>query len=274
MRATEMGSAVAVLAGAGFLAAGCGGSGGDSGERVTSIESVPTTPRSAAAKPGRTQKPGASSESQRKRQGTLPKGTDLRGAAGRVLSALPPDKRAGLVTRAARHLLSSYGFRNASVSSSRGGTAVRAVLTPRESCNGTASTEDHFRDHLRKMLPFVRSTSISVGSTGQSLSRYVAGNCRSLEPPAGRGTVVLTRDGSGPSKTPSFTVRSRRWAVEYVNNSPGFFQVLVLKGSQPTGDVVSVLKRGAGRKVMSGSGRFRLQIVGTGEWTVRVRDGS
>jgi hypothetical protein len=85
--------------------------------------------------------------------------------------------------------------------------------------------------------------------------------------------VVLTLDGSHQATTRSFTVRSKRWTIEYVNGG-SFLQVIPMKGDLPTAGAFSVSKRGSGRHVVAGAGTFRLSIGGTGTWVVRVRDGA
>lgn len=83
--------------------------------------------------------------------------------------------------------------------------------------------------------------------------------------------MVLSASGWGIATTESFTVHSRRWTIDYLNVGR-FLEILPLRGSFPTAGAITATKRGAGSKVMTGAGTFRLKVGSTGQWTIRVRD--
>jgi hypothetical protein len=119
----------------------------------------------------------------------------------------------------------------------------------------------------------VRSVAITVAGSGQSVSAYASGHCSDLGlPTGGKGRVVLTRRGTGDATISAFTVRSRRWTIEYVNGGQRL-TVFATKGRYPTGTPLSTQSR-SGRQVQTGAGRFGLHVTGTGGWVIRVRDGA
>jgi hypothetical protein len=59
--------------------------------------------------------------------------------------------------------------------------------------------------------------------------------------------------------------------LEYLNGGRAL-DILVKRNGFPSGRGVEAIGRGPGRRRISGTGTFTLQIASPGEWVVRVRD--
>jgi hypothetical protein len=266
-----------ILACIGLSPAGCGS--GSSGAPTGTISSVPTTPPRGAPAGGKADEASKtrshhSPATRSKLRIKPPKNQkDFQRAVQHVAESLPPDKRANLVKKSAPVVFSGFGFREPNVTIGAGGSSLRAVVSAKEACGGTSSTQALITSRMQKVAPFLQSVEITVDGTNQSLSDYVAHKCAGPRLSGGKGRVVVTQSGSGFATTRSFTVRSRRWTIEYVNNAT-FLSILVMKGETPSGGAISTVARGSGHRVVSGTGRFRLKVTSIGSWTIRVRDGA
>jgi hypothetical protein len=264
---------VRVIAGAALasfvvLLGGCG----EDGHRPTaSIRSVPTVVRGVSATPGGPSARNRARAPARPKRQTQVGGTSARERAiAGVLARLPQSKRVGIVATVARMTFSRFGFTSPQLTVAPSGYGLRASLSAREACTATESTEHNLVSVLRQGIFWLSAVQVAVGPT--PLSRYVRSHCRPVGPPEGSGPVVLTESGTSPATTGSFTVTGRRWAIEYFNGG-SHLQVLVMKRGLPSGDPVLAAGRGPGRHMVTGAGKFTLQIAGSGEWIVRVRDG-
>ncbi len=266
--------AATVAAGAlavGLPVAGCGD---DSAGPTASIESVPTAPKTTAGRPA----PQGKRSTPRDPRAAAP-GRRRSGARGstnqlfaRALTRLPRSKRAGVTRGMARATLLRFGFADPRVTVTSSGSTVAATIGKRDACTATRETSSRLAETLRQQIPWLRSVEIVVSPSGSPLSEYVRRHCKPAALPRGNGRVVLTATGASLKTTRSFTVRSRRWSVEYFNGGRHLIG-FVLKGAGQSGDSFRTTKRGPGRHVFTGAGTFKLQIAGVGEWTVRVRDG-
>jgi hypothetical protein len=272
VRAAATGLAVAFVS-------GCGG--GDEGKPVATIQSVPTTqhkaPSETGSRAGQTEKrkPRKSRDATASLPGNISPLTEnpsFQRALRKAARNAPASKRVKLVKILTRALLMRFGFTPA-VTVGANGNTVRAALSAREACTATTGTEGRLVSSIREALPWLQSATIVVGQTGQRLSHYVRARCRPVVLPGGPGPVRVTKSGTHFGTTASFTVRSDRWTVEYINGGQ-YLQVIVLKSGAPSDAGVQVTRRGPGRQVLSGSGRVSLQVFGSGEWVVRVRDGA
>jgi hypothetical protein len=254
------------------VASGCGGD--DENKSTATIKSVPTTQQKAPtdkdARSSRTKKPTV--RKQPAAEPSFENQTPLQRALREAGRKAPPSKRVGIVRTVTRMVLSRFGF-SPTVTVASSGTAVRAALSRQEACTATSRTEGRLVSALRDGLPWLDSARIVVDRTGQPLSQYVRAHCRPVTLPKGNGPVRLLKSGTYLAKTGSFTIHSDRWTVEYINGG-SYLQVVVLKSGVPSSAGVQVTKRGPGRRVFRGAGKVALQIAGSGEWIVRVRDGA
>jgi hypothetical protein len=167
-----------------------------------------------------------------------------------------------------------FGFHSVALSVTPNGDGIRAAVATAGVCSSSPDVEGRIAARIRQAAAFVRSVQITVGRTGRSLSQYVRSSCGGLGLPAGgNGRILLTLRGSSFTTTKSFTVRSRRWTVEYVNGGT-FLQVFPTEEDRPVPGSFTVTKRGPGKHVMKGAGTYRLKVGGMGSWVVRVRDGA
>ena len=262
---------VAVLAGvgAGVTSSGCGGD--DDRGPMASIETVPTT-RGGVPEERRKTTPEPSRGRRRERKSTEDNPTSLQGSIGRAVARMPPAKRAALSRKVARAVMSRYGFLSAKLTVTSSGKGVRASIGRSEACTATSRTEAAVASTLREAAPWLESIEI-VARTGEPLSQYMAGRCRAAALPGGRGRTVLRRRGTRMATIGTFTVRSRRWAIDYVNGGSAL-SVFVLRNGGPTELSVRSTRRGPGRAIFTKPGTYKLRIFAVGEWTVRVRDGA
>lgn len=276
--------AVAVAVGVALAAAGCG----DSNQRpVASIKSVPTTPGTgspAVKGSGKTERGAGQAKPGSSRGGSsqlpaLPAqpgaggSSQLQRAVSRAIQRLPRGKRDSYVTATALAVFAGFGFDGMQVVLSGGGTDVRGVMDRGQACSARAETEDNVTSTVRNAIPWLASMQVVVQPGGERLSRYVRAHCRPPALPGGAGEVVFSGQGVGLGKTRQFTVRSSRWTVEYLNGGRSL-HMLVLGDRSSSSAPLDAAGRGPGRRTFSGPGTFSLQIAGTGEWLVRVRDGA
>lgn len=200
--------------------------------------------------------------------------TSLEQAVRDSLLRLPPAKRAQVVGQAVGGALAVYGLRASSVSVTNNATSVVAAISPSTACTATGNV-GAIESRILKAAPIVTSLQLTVAGTGESLSQYTDTGCPHLSLPSGPGAVVLTQSGTGVVMSATFTVRSPRWTIAYVNQG-GLLIVFPMKGSEPTnGGALVVKSRGAGQQVERGAGTFRLRIGnGTSAWSIQVRDGA
>jgi hypothetical protein len=168
---------------------------------------------------------------------------------------------------------SAFGFAPPKVSLASSGTSVRAIMGQNQVCTAMAGTEANLNTMVRKAIPWLSSAQIVVDPAGERLSAYVRRHCRPMELAGGQGQVVLSEQGIGVHQTKSFTVRARRWTVEYISGGRTL-EILVMRNGFPAGGTAHAVGRGPGRQTISGAGTFTLQMATPGEWAVRVRDGA
>jgi hypothetical protein len=186
---------------------------------------------------------------------------------------LPEGKRARLVRIVTRAVVARFGFNPRAITPTSGGLGVRIALRSGEACTSTSSTEPQLAALVHKAVPWLRRVQIVVGPSGRRLTDYAGARCRPATLPSGRGSVLLTQRGSALGSTTGFTTGSAQWSIEYLNESR-LLQILVLRNGAPTGRPLIAQRRGPGRFVVRGAGRYSLQISSIGAWTVRVRDGA
>jgi hypothetical protein len=256
----------------GLLVGGCGGGGSEqssnsSGPAPKAPTAQPTTqPRSSRPAPPHRRPPHRPRATARSKNPT-----SVQNAVAQAIQRLPESQRARIVEQTAGITFKVFGFERAAVTVTPKGDGVRAVVPAGDACASASDTEGRIAARIRQAVPVVQSVHITVGASGRSLSEYVRQHCAGLGLPGGSGRVVITEQGSGLATTRSFTIHSRHWTVEYVNRG-SFLQVLPMKSGAPTVGAFGVSRRGAGRRVVTGAGRFQLRVGGSGDWLVRVRD--
>jgi hypothetical protein len=270
-RTTIRGAAVTAAVAAILAGGGCGGDDGDPTASVRSVSSTPGELPRTVGGDGKARTRGEAGKPTPRGRAAVKK--QLAKRFEQVAKRLPPRRRVRLATQVTEAVMNRYGFRSARASATGGGWGVRVTIPAGEACTAQARDERVLVDAVRDGVPWLRSVQVVAGEGGQPLSSYVRRSCRPLTLPGGRGPVVLTQRGSSLQRTKLFTIRSRRWTIEYVNLS-GFLRVHLGKDGAPTGTQFYTAKRGVGRWVASGPGRFGLNVTSLGPWTIRVRDGA
>ena len=252
------------------LAAGCGGDSQNEGSEPAPIAGQPAGDRQ-----------GSDSSNDNRESKTQAKRSDESASGSGASGDAPADpgtqavSEEGLVAirQAAIGTLELFGLKFAGVQVRQRGRSVTVFVARSSACLAVAQDEPQMADRIRRGAPIVKEVSFKVAGTGQLLGYYVL-SCARKEIPAGPGKVVLRRTGvGGPTKTKRFTIRGKRWAIEYENGA-NYLAVLVLSKREDTyHDPISSQKREVGRiEYKTGPGRFQLQIQGGGGWTIRVRD--
>lgn len=189
-----------------------------------------------------------------------------------ALRRLPRKHRARYVKRFAKIIVAASDLGGGKVDVSYGGVAVRVALPAKVACRAEPNEGDRILRALKKVVPYPRSVTVSVAGSSQPLPTYLASTCKESELPGGQGRTVLRLSGSGVQQTKQFTIRSKRWTIEYVSKG-SFFSIFARKGRRPQRAVTSEETSQSGKETYRGPGKFTLQIAGTRPWTVRVRDG-
>lgn len=189
-----------------------------------------------------------------------------------ALRRLPRKHRARYVKRFAKIIVAASDLEGGKVDVSYGGVAVRVALPAKVACRAEPNEGDRILRSLKRVVPYPRSVTVSVAGSSQPLPAYLASSCKRRELPGGQGRTVLRLSGSGVQQTKPFTIRSKRWTIEYVSKG-SFFSIFVRKGRRPQRAVTSEETSQSGKETYRGPGKFTLQIAGTRPWTVRVRDG-
>jgi hypothetical protein len=90
-----------------------------------------------------------------------------------------------------------------------------------------------------------------------------------LEPPTGRGRLLLELEGDGAAATGAVRA-GPRWVVEYAARGR-FLQVLVERDGRLVAPPIRATAELVGRRVFRGRGRVRLHVAGDDRWLVRIR---
>lgn len=252
----------------------------EQGKQVATLAETTSTP---TQNPATGAQPKTTTEAQRAEKEGGKKGTSTRPrskqpakkrSAEKTLRRLPGRSRAGLARGIVPGVLKLLGFKKARVRVSPSGDAITVIIARAEACTAGPSDEARIAKRIKEPpLSFVRTVRVTVEGSGRRLTDYVAAHCKPRTIPRGRGKVVYEQSGSGIVRTEPFKIRAKRWTIEF-ENLGSFFQVFVYKGRKLQMTVISETRRGAGKKTFKGPGRFKLNISGSGDWTVRVRDGA
>lgn len=254
-------AAAVAAASVGSVVSGCGGDSGNAGKS----NGVPAASHTAT-QASRVGSNGHQKESAGRREPGR--------ASRKPPQGLPAGDRRSIARAEAAIVLRGFGFSAPTLRVSPDGSQIQASVRAADACSAASGTEGSVAARIRLFASFVRSVRITVAPTGTSLAQYVSRNCGGADLPNGHGPILLTQRGSNFGTTKSFTVRSSRWTVEYVNQGK-FLLVIPLKGATAAnGGTFKVSKPGSGRHLMTGAGTLRLRIGGTGAWVVRVRDGA
>jgi hypothetical protein len=160
-----------------------------------------------------------------------------------------------------------------SIAVTRQADSLTIGIAKNGACTASSADEPRIKLVLGKLLRFLKSVTVDVAGTQQSLGDYVAARCKRTTIPTAPGQVVFDRGGAGLVTSPPIRIAATRWTVGY-DSQASFVQVVAKStsgGIKPAGFVVR--GRGAGLRIFKGPGTFRLQISSPATWSIRVRDG-
>lgn len=185
-----------------------------------------------------------------------------------AMSRLSVSQRIRVARKAAPVVLTVAGFPHVRVQIVPPAEAIKITIARADACNGRLGDEKRMVLQLKHQLAFLREVTVVVAGTGQSLSVYVGMRCKVLELPPTKGRIVFAKTGTGFLTTEPFTIRSKRWTIDY-KNSGTYFNAFVVKNDKVQQRPISSRKRNVGSMTFRGPGTFRLQIAGS-DWEVRV----
>lgn len=169
----------------------------------------------------------------------------------------------------AEAVLASLGFNRSEVRVGAGRRMI-VLLDPRSACAARPKDALAIEEQIKRVAEPIREVIVEVGGRGLSLGDHLRAHCSRRTTGHRRGRLVYQKRDEGRADTPTLKLRSPRWWIEYENYG-ALLQIFVFRDGTLRGPPIMVEGRGRGRKTMRGEGRFRLKIVGTAEWTVRVR---
>lgn len=273
------------------LAAGCGDSGNDKSDSPSPSAAAKTPqsssgaekPKDSAKKPPKADKskPAADDEAKKpsgrtdEADASAPKTEqDIADAEAEAYKKLSAKRQMIFARLAAQGVLSRFGMELASVELANDGTDVTVFVTRATACRAVASQEPNMRVAMNEALPAAKNVRFIVAGTGKELGYYVI-NCKRPKIPNGKGVTVLEHTGvRGPWTSKPFVIKTKHWALEWVNESASMAGIVVGKGRnkgkyfKPIGSQ----KSESGRYEYVGSGKFVLKVDGAGRWTVRVKE--
>ena len=266
-----------------LVAAGCGGSGDDSDSATPAAvaqadESAPADDGSASAKDEKQKKTDAAEESSDDEDNAddAPQTEEeLHKAQEEAYEKLPLKDKSALIKAVVQTAVSRFGLKLVDLEVRDAGHAATAVIARRGVCNFIASQEPNLLVAIQEGAPGLKSVRFEVAGTGQELGDYVVG-CKQPEIPSGAGRVVFEHSGiGGPYTSKRFTIESKHWALEWVNEA-GSLAVIVQGVAGESEDEyfkpVGSQKRESGRYEYTGRGTFQIKAYGEGGWTIRVKE--
>lgn len=264
-----------------LVIAACGGDddGNTAGAPSAGGDTVATTAEDAEAPDREESASDRGKRSERGTQGSAAAGGDQPGgAAGKRPTALPKTfkealqrvsaaRRQRLLTRALAPVIKVAGIRGAQFAMSADFRALTVDVPPSQACRANTKDAGVIQKGVKQILRFVESVTVVVG--GAPYTSWISSNCARDELEGGHG-VVFRRSGFGVAETRPFRVATNRFVIEY-SHQGDFFSVFVRRGKKHLPNPINSDSPGSGRQAYPGPGTFRLEIAGSGDWTVRVR---
>ena len=269
-----------------LAAAGCGGSDDDS-DRGASVVAQTQDGAPSGADAGDS---GANAEQKKKKEATEESSDDedhaedddepktheeLHEEQEEAYAKLPLKRKSAVIEAVARSALLRFGLTLVDVQIRDGGRKATAVVARKGACAFVASQEPNLVLAVQQGVPGLKSIRFDVAGTGKQIGYYVLG-CKQPEMPSGAGRVVLEHSGvGGPYVSKPFEIKSKRWALEWENQSSSLAVILEpldKKAKDNYAKPVGSQKPEAGRYDYKGGGTYRIQAYGAGGWSVRVKE--
>ena len=183
----------------------------------------------------------------------------------------PPEAIAKLIRAGVLSSIAIYNLKLADLQITDRGRSVNVLITRGSACNAIAKEEFAMGERVRATAPVVKTIRFGVAGTSRALGDYVLG-CKEQRIPSGPGVTVFDRTAvGGPVTTKSFTIKGKRWAIEW-KNTANTLAVIVLPSNDKYYAPIGSQKKETGRKLYRRPGKYRLKIYGSALWTVRVKD--
>jgi hypothetical protein len=158
------------------------------------------------------------------------------------------------------------GLKGPRVDPGRDGTTVTVAIPAATACGARDDAARTLRRRVRELDSSVAHVTLRVVGASGSLATYLAQNCH---PPAGSGTTIYTRQGSGLEDV-RITVPSKRWTLSYVSYG-AFLEIVIGKGARLLPATMRLTGPGSGQRTLPGPGRFQLHVAGASRWALRVQ---
>jgi len=200
-------------------------------------------------------------------------------AARHIVRALRLDKlsakrREALTRSVAKGALRIFGIsKGAEISVGSGASSVTLGIPSSNACPLPPDATTRITKNIKRGAPWVRSVSLTIAGSSQSLASYRSAHCRKVEPPeVGSGKLLLTASANTYATTHTFKVTGRRWTISWASFG-GFFSAQASKDGKATSDYLYSTAPGSGKKTFTdGPGTFQVTANGP-DWKIEVYDG-
>jgi hypothetical protein len=169
-------------------------------------------------------------------------------------------------------VLVSVGLEFATFDVINGGKAVTINVPNKDACALSAGDATHISDRIIDGSSIIEHVTLRLTS-GVALPAYLKAYCRTTAAPAGLGPVLLSVADNGTMETAAFHAQRAGWTIDWTSYS-GVLQIYIYRNHKLVSVAANQSGRGAGQKKSLTAGTYTLQIAGTGDWKVKVRDGA
>jgi hypothetical protein len=169
-------------------------------------------------------------------------------------------------------VLLSVGLEFATFDVINGGKAVAVDVPDKDACTLSPADATHVSDRIVDGSGVVEHVTLRLTSGG-ALLPYLKQHCHATATSAGLGPVLLSAADNGMMETAPFHARRAGWTIDWTSYS-GLLQIYIYRDHKLVSVAANQSGRGAGQKKSLTPGTYTLQIAGTGDWKVKVRDGA
>jgi hypothetical protein len=181
--------------------------------------------------------------------------------------------RIGAVRDVVEATLVAAALNHSSFTVSGDGNRVEVSVARADACTVAPADAGRVTSQLTGALGTAHGVQVRVAGTKLTLPRYVKRNCMQAPAATGTGKLVFSSSSSGIVMTPAIRIRNSSWTVEW-DSASSLLQIYLYKDGKLVSLAANQAKRGPGTRTFTDPGRYQLKVAGTGDWTVRVRDGA
>lgn len=181
----------------------------------------------------------------------------------------PEKDKSFFANEAAKSVLNSLGFPNATFAVSGGGEVLTVVVPEDAACAAGPGAVREIVSRLKEIVLFARKVIVKVQS-GQPYAAYAASCARAQIPGGGKTLYEISGPAFGGAE--AFRVRTKRFTVGYRNTGENL-EIYVTEGDRVVKPVIKTSKTGVGSETYRGPGKFVVTANGQGRFAVKVTAG-